>query len=112
MLTRIFITIPQWAFATGTSGLPMEDVFCTAALWITGPVGRAIATICVATAGLGAILGKITWGLAMLIGVNVATVFGAANIVDALAAGAPMNQCDASILYNQPWLGWGPLNPR
>jgi type IV secretion system protein VirB2 len=100
MLTSIVLTTPDWALATSTSGLPMEDVFCTATLWITGPVGRAIAMICMGIVGIGAILGKITWGVAMLIGVNVATVFGAANVVDALASGAPMNQCDASIRTN------------
>ena len=109
MATSRRITIPEWANAS-TSGNPMEDVFCTACLWITGPVGRAIATICIAITGLGAVLGKFTWPLAMLVGANVATVLGAANLVDSLAAGAPMNQCDSSILNNLPWNGWTPAS--
>jgi type IV secretory pathway VirB2 component (pilin) len=74
MLTSILVTVPDWALAQTSTVPPVADVFCTAALWMTGPIGTAVATICVAIAGLGAILGKLTWGLAMLIGANVARI--------------------------------------
>jgi type IV secretory pathway VirB2 component (pilin) len=95
MLTSIFVATPEWALATSTD--PMGDVFCIAALWITGPAGKAIATICVAITGLGAMLGKITWSLVMVVGVNVATILGAATVVDSLAGGSPTTPCDVII---------------
>jgi type IV secretory pathway VirB2 component (pilin) len=116
MLASILSTLPEWALAQTSTGPPMDDVFCTACKWLIGPVGQAIAMICVAISGLGAMLGKLTWGVAMLVGANVATLFGAALVVDALAGGAAITQCDASIL-NQVTGGnndnvtcWGAIN--
>jgi type IV secretory pathway VirB2 component (pilin) len=85
MLTTIIIVIPQIAYASSvTNESPMSNALCIAATWITGTTGRARATIAVAILGIGALLGKISWGVAMTVGVAIAVVFGASGIVHVL----------------------------
>lgn len=81
----LFIMIPQAAFASSvTNSSPMSNALCIAATWITGDSARARATIAVAILGIGALLGKISWGIALLVGVGISVVFGATTIVQLL----------------------------
>ncbi|MCP5361172.1 MAG: TrbC/VirB2 family protein [Hyphomicrobiales bacterium] len=57
---------------------------------LTGNVGAAIATLAVFILGVGAFFGKVNWGLAVMVAVGIAAIFGAASIVgtvDSSAAG-------------------------
>ena len=74
----------------GGSGVktPMGNVLCTVVNWFTGNTGKGLATIAVTIIGIGALLGKVSWGMAMIVGIGVAIVFGAAGLVDAIGAGA------------------------
>ena len=83
MLTTIIITMPDLAFA-GDVNTPMGNVLCTVADWFTGNTGKGLATIAVTIIGIGALLGKVSWGMAIIVGIGVAIVFGAAGLVDAL----------------------------
>jgi type IV secretion system protein VirB2 len=87
MLAAIVITMPELAFASGVD-TPMGTVLCTVTAWFTGNTGRGLATIAITVIGIGALLGKVSWGMAIIVGVGVAIVFGAAGIVTALGAGA------------------------
>lgn len=51
---------------------------------IVAEVGRGVATIAVASLGIGAMLGKISWGMAIMVGVGVGALFGAGAIVEAV----------------------------
>jgi type IV secretory pathway VirB2 component (pilin) len=74
--------LPQFAFASSVStASPMSNALCIAATWITGNAGRGIATIGITIIGIGALLGKVSWGMAMIVGVGVAIVFGSTAIV-------------------------------
>lgn len=62
----------------------IEMVFCNVVSLLTGTTGKAVATVAIIAVGVGALLGKISWGMALIVAVGVALVFGAASIVDAL----------------------------
>lgn len=59
----------------------IEQVFCNAVLVFTGTTGKAIATIAVIAVGIGALIGKISWGMALIVALGIALMFGAASIV-------------------------------
>ncbi len=85
MLSAIIITMPSMAFAA--SNTPMGNVLCTVLAWFTGNTGKGLATMAVTVIGVGALLGKVSWGMAMIVGIGVAIVFGAAGIVNAMGGG-------------------------
>ena len=80
------VTLPDLAFAAGQN-TPMGNVLCTVVGWFTGNTGKGLATIAITVIGIGALLGKVSWGMAIIVGIGVAIVFGAAGIVDAMNAG-------------------------
>jgi type IV secretion system protein VirB2 len=85
MLCVALIMVPQLAMASSiTNASPMSNALCIAATWLTGASARARATIAVAILGIGALLGKISWGMAMIVGVGIAVVFGATALVQLL----------------------------
>lgn len=86
MLSAAVVLAPDFAFA-GTVNTPFGNIFCTVALWFTGNTGKGLATIAITIIGIGALLGKVSWGMALIVGTGVAIVFGAAEIVNALNAG-------------------------
>lgn len=84
MLTTAVVMMPDFAFATNT---PMGNVLCTVTQWFTGNTGKGLATIAITVIGIGALLGKVSWGMAMIVGIGVAIVFGAAGLVNVMGAG-------------------------
>ena len=91
MLTAIVISMPELAMATN-SNTPMGNVLCTVVNWFTGNTGKGLATIAITVIGIGALLGKVSWGMAIIVGIGVAIVFGAAGIVNTMGAGNGSNQ--------------------
>lgn len=85
MLSAVIVMMPDFAFAA--SNTPMGNVLCTVLAWFTGNTGKGLATIAVTVIGVGALLGKVSWGMAMIVGIGVAIVFGAAGIVNAMGGG-------------------------
>lgn len=85
----VFVALtPELALATVTTPAGLDTMFCTVAGWFTGTTGKGLATIAITIVGIGALLGKVSWGMAMIVGVGVAVIFGAASIVEALNVGA------------------------
>jgi len=80
------VLMPDLALA-GPSDTPMGQVLCTVVQWFTGNTGKGLATIAITIIGIGALLGKVSWGMAIIVGIGVAIVFGAAGIVDAMMGG-------------------------
>jgi type IV secretion system protein VirB2 len=66
----------------------IEQVFCNLVSILTGTTGKAIATVAIIAVGIGALLGKISWGMALIVALGVALIFGAATIVAALGGSA------------------------
>src|SRR4051812_33815987 len=81
MLSAVVLMTPDYAFAATT---PMGDVLCTVTAWFTGNTGKGLATIAITVIGIGALLGKVSWGMAIIVGIGVAIIFGAAGIVTAM----------------------------
>ena len=85
MLSAAVIMMPDFAFASNDT--PMGNVLCTVVGWFTGNTGKGLATIAITVIGIGALLGKVSWGMAMIVGIGVAIVFGAAGIVSNMGGG-------------------------
>lgn len=79
-LTMAVMIMPDFAFASDT----IADVLCTVVGWFTGSVGKGIATLAIIIIGVGALMGKVSWGMAIIVGVGVAVIFGAGEIVEDL----------------------------
>src|ERR1700722_20152725 len=70
--------LPDMALAAGGDASlgSIGSILCTIVQALTGQVGRAIGTIAIITVGIGALMGKISWGLALIVAMGVAIVFG------------------------------------
>ncbi len=79
--------LPDMTFAANGDSNAIEQVFCNVVGLLTGPTGKAIATVAIIAVGIGALLGKISWGMALIVALGVALIFGAATIVDAIQGG-------------------------
>ena len=78
--------LPSLALASSgstTSGR-LEEVLCRLVEWMTGTTGKAIATLAIIIIGVGALMGKVSWGMAIIVGIGVAVIFGAEQIVEDL----------------------------
>ena len=62
----------------------LEDVLCAVVGWFNGTVGAGIATLAIIVIGIGALMGKVSWGMAIIVGLGVGVIFGAGTIVEAL----------------------------
>ena len=83
--------LPDMAVAGGGAGggqNAIDAVFCNVVSLITGSTGKAIATVAVIAVGVGALLGKVSWAMALIVALGIALVFGAATIVNFIANGA------------------------
>jgi type IV secretory pathway VirB2 component (pilin) len=75
--------IPMDALAQEGGGT-IGGLLCRVAGWFTGPVGSGIATLAILVIGVGALMGKVSWGMAIIVGIGVAVIFGADTIVQEL----------------------------
>lgn len=92
------IMLPDMVYAG--YGNALEEVLCKAVGLMTGPTGKALATIAITIIGIGALLGKVSWGIALIVAVGVALVFGAGTIITAVTptstvSGAFTGECGA-----------------
>ncbi len=62
----------------------LGDVLCNVVGWFTGTIGAGIATLAIIVIGVGALMGKVSWGMAIIVGLGVGIIFGAPTIVAAL----------------------------
>ena len=86
-LTLIIIFLPYVAYANNTD-TQIGSVLCTVTGWMQGNAGKGLEIIILSILGIGALLGKVSWSKALIEGVAVAALFGAAQIVESLNAGA------------------------
>lgn len=91
------IVLPDVTYATDT---PIGNIFCILTTWMTGNTGKGIATIAITVIGIGALLGKVSWGMAMIVCLGIALVFGASGILDALGISGMEQSCNTNA-------GWG-----
>lgn len=89
------LLLPSGALAASVSSTAsgLESVLCSIVNWFTGPIGAGIATIAIIVIGVGAMMGKVSWGMAIIVALGVGVVFGAKTIVTALSPGNNPNFC-------------------
>jgi type IV secretory pathway VirB2 component (pilin) len=88
LLSAFLILIPSLLVAQTPVNSSVGNYICFIANNFGGNAGRGIATIGISVLGIGALLGKISWIQALVVGVGVAVLFGApALIVDLGATG-------------------------
>jgi len=87
LLCGVLIAEPSFAAKGSATG----HVLCTVAGWFTGNVGKGLAMVAVFSLGVAALLGKITWGAATVVGAGIAVVFGG----DAILLQAGLINCKA-----------------
>jgi type IV secretory pathway VirB2 component (pilin) len=68
-----------------SAGNPIGETLCNVVGWFTGPVGGGIATLAVIIIGVGALMGKVSWGMAIIVGLGVAVIFGAGPLITELS---------------------------
>lgn len=66
---------------------PMGDVICDVVSFIYGNLGRGLASLAIIILGVGATLGKVSWGLAITVAVGISVIFNAWWITNALTGG-------------------------
>ncbi len=69
--------------------IPIGNTLCTVVGWMGGNLGKGLEACFVSILGVGALLGKVSWGTAMVEGIGSAAMIEAASIVDHMGAGAP-----------------------
>lgn len=71
----------------GTGVFSTEVIFCNLLSWFRGSVGKSIATLGLVIFGIGALMGKTSWGMAIVVTIGVALTFGATSVVTAIGGG-------------------------
>ncbi len=91
----LFVALICFAISAGdayASANGMSNALCTIPLAVINTsIGRGIATLGIIILGVMATLGRITWTQAVVVGVGISVIFGAAS----LAAMIAMNQGQA-----------------
>lgn len=72
---------------TTTSAGAMGTVLCNVLAFVTGGVGRTIASFIIIGIGVGFFTGKVTWGVLIGVTLGVAAMFGAPAIIKVIAGG-------------------------
>ena len=91
LLVTAFVMVPELAMAKpvlggggGEGGSKIAKPLQTMVGWFTGDAGKAVATLGIMVVGVGALLGKVSWGMALIVGLGVTIVFGADAIMGSL----------------------------
>lgn len=74
-------------FPSGALNTPMGAVLCDVVLFIYGNLGRSLATLAVIILGVGALLGKTSWGIAITVSVGISVIFNAELVASLLICG-------------------------
>lgn len=60
---------------------PMGTVLCDIVYMIYGNLGRGLATLAIIIVGVGATLGKVSWGLAITVAIGISVIANAGTIM-------------------------------
>lgn len=86
MLSAVVVMLPDMAFAAAAGpDTTIGNMMCNVVTWFTGSTGQGLATIAIIVIGVGALMGKVSWGMAIIVGLGISIIFGAASLVTAMA---------------------------
>lgn len=77
----------------GGSGGDMQLVLCNVLKFVTGTVGKTLASFIIIGVGLGFFTGKVSWGLLIGVTLGISAMFGAPAIIRAVT-GDSAKLCD------------------
>lgn len=78
LLVTALVFLPSTAHAATD---PLSLTICTVVKWFVGPLGKTIATLGILVLGVGALMGKISWGMAITVAVGVSIMFSGGEVV-------------------------------
>ncbi len=83
MLSAVVAMMPDMAFATAAtaSDTVIGNMMCSVVGWFLGNTGKGLATIAIIVIGIGALMGKVSWGMAIIVGLGISLIFGASALV-------------------------------
>lgn len=96
LIVTLILFLPEIAHAApgggggggGAAGAPGTDplsrTICLVVGWLTGGMGQAIATLGIVMLGIGAMLGKVSWQMALIVALGLSIMFSGAQIVTLL----------------------------
>ncbi len=87
MLSAIVVMMPEMALAATGTDTVIGNMLCTVVGFFIGNAGRGLATLAIIIIGVGALMGKVSWGMAIIVGLGISLIFGAAAMVDSLNSG-------------------------
>lgn len=73
--------LPSAAYA-GTD--PLTQTICTVVKWFSGSMGRSIATLGVLVLAIGALMGKVSWGMCLTVCVGISIMLSGGEMVTLL----------------------------
>jgi type IV secretory pathway VirB2 component (pilin) len=82
MLLALVALSPDASYAQSADSV--EAVICNIVLELQGPVARGVAAFGIIFLGFSLFLGKISWGVALALGIGIAAIFGANEIVSVM----------------------------
>lgn len=82
LVATLVLLDPSLGFA---QGLTFKQGLCNAVELVTSDAGKAIATAAIITIAIGALLGRVSWGMAVMIAAGIAGIFGAPTIASFIA---------------------------
>lgn len=81
---------------TTGSGGEMQTVLCNVLRFVTGTVGKTLASFVIIGVGLGFFTGKVSWGLLIGVTLGISAMFGAPAIIGAITGGGTKELCNNS----------------
>lgn len=84
LVLTLLVAFPDNAHAGG--GDPLSRTICLVVGWFTQGMGQAIATLGIIVLGIGAMLGKVSWQMALTVAFGVSVMFSGARVVELLTA--------------------------
>ena len=92
MLSAVVAMMPDMAFALTSTDTVIGTMMCTVVGWFLGSAGQGLATLAIIVIGVGALMGKVSWGMAIIVGLGISLIFGASALVTSL--GSTGTGCD------------------
>ena len=94
MLLALVVLAPHASYAGADV---FANVVCNSIEELQGPIAKGVAAFGIIFLGFSLFLGKISWGVALALGIGVAAIFGAESIVGAMLGGTASN-CTVTVV--------------
>ena len=88
----------------------ISDVLCTVSNTLSGPAGKAIATVAVAAMGIGALLNKVSWNMVFVTCFGLALIIGSSQLANKISPSGNGAACGATAATNFSCDGATPKN--